>query len=93
MTPGNGPRPFRGEPYQILDRKIADTLGYFRRPGCGSLGIDNFGGNIRVLFCDREPRMPDVLPANVHDLSAACENVPGILRPFLEDLPVLADPG
>jgi hypothetical protein len=37
--------------------------------------------------------MPDVLPANVHDLSAACENVPGILRPFLEDLPVLADPG
>jgi hypothetical protein len=34
-----------------------------------------------------------VLPGNVHDLAAARENVLGVLRPFLETMPVLADPG
>jgi hypothetical protein len=34
-----------------------------------------------------------VLPGNVHDLAAARENVLGVLRPFLEAMPVLADPG
>jgi hypothetical protein len=31
--------------------------------------------------------------ANVHDLAAARENVLGVLRPFLDAMPVLADPG
>ena len=35
----------------------------------------------------------DVLPGNVHDLAAARENVLGVLRPFLQAMPVLADPG
>jgi hypothetical protein len=35
----------------------------------------------------------DVLPGNVHDLAAARENVLGVLRPVLEAMPVLADPG
>jgi hypothetical protein len=35
----------------------------------------------------------DVLPGNVHDLAAARENVLGVLRPFLDAMPVLADPG
>jgi hypothetical protein len=35
----------------------------------------------------------DVLPGNVHDLAAARENVLGVLRPFCDAMPVLADPG
>src|SRR5450755_1333065 len=38
-------------------------------------------------------RVSDVLPGNVHDLAAARENVLAVLRPFLEAMPVLADPG
>jgi len=34
-----------------------------------------------------------VLPGNVHDLAAARENVLGVLRPFCDAMPVLADPG
>jgi hypothetical protein len=34
-----------------------------------------------------------VLPGNVHDLAAARENVLAVLRPFLDAMPVLADPG
>jgi hypothetical protein len=33
-----------------------------------------------------------VLPGNVHDLAAARENVLGVLRPFCDAMPVLADP-
>ena len=35
----------------------------------------------------------DVLPGNVHDLAAARENVLAVLRPFLEEMPALADRG
>jgi hypothetical protein len=35
----------------------------------------------------------DVLPGSVPDLAAARENVAGVLRPFPEVMPVLADPG
>lgn len=35
----------------------------------------------------------DVLPGNVHDLAAARENVLGVLRPFLDAMPVLAELG
>ena len=45
----------------------------------------------------KTPRMPlwvsDVLSGNVHDLAAARENVLDVLRPFLDMMPVLADPG
>ena len=34
-----------------------------------------------------------MLPGNVHDLAAARENVLGVLRPFCDAMPVLADPG
>src|SRR5512142_1284057 len=34
-----------------------------------------------------------VLPVNVQDLAAARENALGVLRPFLEAMRVLADPG
>ena len=34
-----------------------------------------------------------MLPGNVHDLAAARENVLAVLRPFLDAMPVLADPG
>lgn len=34
-----------------------------------------------------------MLPGNVHDLTAARENVLAVLRPFLDVMPVLADSG
>ena len=55
----------------------------------------DFGGNIQALFYP--VRLPlwvsDVLPGNVHDLAAARPNVLGVLRPSLEAMLVLADPG
>ena len=42
---------------------------------------------------DRLPRVDPRAAGNIHDLAAARENVPGVLRPFLAALPVLADPG
>ena len=53
------------------------------------------GGNIQALFYPSGIPLwvSDVLPGNVHDLAAARENVLGVLRPFLEAMPVLADPG
>jgi DDE superfamily endonuclease len=55
----------------------------------------DFGGNIQAVFYpDGIPmRVSDVLPGNVHDLSAARENVLGVLRPFLDAMPALADCG
>ena len=55
----------------------------------------DFGGNIQALFCPSGIPLwvSDVLPGNVHDLAAARQNVLGVLRPFLEAMPVLADPG
>jgi hypothetical protein len=38
-------------------------------------------------------RVSDVLPGKVHHLAAARQNVLGVLRPFPEAMPVLADPG
>ena len=55
----------------------------------------DFGGNIQALFYPSGIPLwvSDVLPGNVHDLAAARENVLGVLRPFLQAMPVLADPG
>jgi DDE superfamily endonuclease len=55
----------------------------------------DFGGNIQALFYpDGKPmRVSGVLPGNVHDLAAARENVLAVLRPFLDVMPALADPG
>jgi hypothetical protein len=39
------------------------------------------------------PWVSDVLLGNVHDLAAARESVLGVLRPFLDAMPVLVDPG
>jgi hypothetical protein len=91
-------------PYLILDGKIVDT-DRCREKAVSRKGtvidlwyagkIHDFGGNIQALFYPSG--MPlwvsDVLPGNVHDLAAARQNVLGVLRAFLEAMPVLADPG
>ena len=90
-----------GTPYLILDGKIVDadrcrektvsrkgkTID-LRYPG----KTHDFGGNIQALFYPSgiPLRVPDVQPGNVHDLAAARENVPGVLRPFCAAMPVLA---
>ena len=55
----------------------------------------DLGGNVQALFYPSGIPLwvSDVLPGNVHDLAAARENVLGVLRPFLQAMPVLADPG
>jgi hypothetical protein len=54
-----------------------------------------FGGNIQALFTPGGIPLwvSGVLPGGVHDITAARELVLAILRPFLKDLPVLADSG
>jgi hypothetical protein len=54
-----------------------------------------FGGNIQALFTPRGIPLwvSGVLPGGVHDITAAREQVLPIVRPFLKDLPVLADSG
>ena len=93
-----------GVPYLILDGKVVDT-DRCREKTLSRKGkvIDlwyagkthDFGGNIQALFypCGIPLWVSDVLPGNVHDLAAARENVLGVLRPFLDTMPVLADPG
>jgi hypothetical protein len=93
-----------GTPYVILDGKIVDS----DRCGEKTLSrkgaeIDlwysgkkhDFGGNIQALFYpDGLPMwVSDVLPGNVHDLAAAREEVLAVLRPFLDQMPALADGG
>jgi DDE superfamily endonuclease len=91
-------------PYLILDGKVVDT-DRCREKTTSRKGktIDlwyagkthDFGGNIQALFYPSGIPLwvSDVLPGNVHDLAAARENVLGVLRPFLQAMPVLADPG
>ncbi len=93
-----------GAPYLILDGKVVDT-DRCREKTLSRKGktIDlwyagkthDFGGNIQALFYPSGIPLwvSDVLPGNVHDLAAARENVLGVLRPFLDAMPVLADPG
>jgi hypothetical protein len=53
------------------------------------------GGNIQALSAPRGVPVwvSDVLPGSTHDLTAAREHVLPGLRPYLKDLPVLADSG
>ena len=93
-----------GVPYLILDGKVVDT-DRCREKTVSRKGtiIDlwyagkthDLGGNIQALFypCGIPLWVSDVLPGNVHDLAAGRENVLAVLRPFLEAMPVLADPG
>jgi DDE superfamily endonuclease len=93
-----------GTPYLILDGKVVDT-DRCREKTLSRKGktIDlwyagkthDFGGNIQALFYPSGIPLwvSDVLPGNVHDLAAARENVLAVLRPFLDAVPALADPG
>ncbi len=93
-----------GTPYLILDGKVVDTdRCHQKTTSRKGKTIDlwysgkthDFGGNIQALFYPSGIPLwvSDVLPGNVHDLAAARENVLGVLRPFLQAMPVLADPG
>ena len=93
-----------GTPYVILDGKIvsADRC-HVKTVSRKGREIDlwysgkkhDFGGNIQALFYpDGLPMwISDVLPGNVHDLAAAREEVLAVLRPFLDQMPALADGG
>ncbi len=92
-----------GLPHLILDGKIVET-DRCREKTISAKGrvIDlwysgkthDFGGNIQALFApDGLPLwVSDVLPGNVHDITTARELVLAILRPYLKDMPCLADP-
>ena len=93
-----------GLPYLILDGKVvaADRLKEktISRKGKEidrwySGKAHGFGGNIQALFTAGGIPLwvSPVLPGGVHDLTAAREHALAILRPFLKDLPVLADSG
>ena len=93
-----------GAPYLILDGKVVDAdRCQEKTTSRKGKTIDlwysgkthDFGGNIQALFYPSGIPLwvSDVLPGNVHDLAAARENVLGVLRPFLDAMPVLADPG
>jgi hypothetical protein len=93
-----------GTPYVILDGKIvsADRC-HEKTVTRKGREIDlwysgkkkDFGGNIQGLFYpDGLPMwISDVLPGNVHDLTAARENVLPVLRDYADDMPALADCG
>src|SRR6204780_3924789 len=88
-----------GVPYLILDGKVVDA-DRCREKTVSRKGkmIDlwysgktqHFGGNIQALFYPSGIPLwiSGVLPGNVHDLAAARQNVLGVLRPFLEAMPV-----
>jgi hypothetical protein len=94
----------QGLPHLILDGKVvaADRL---KEKAISRKGkeIDRwysgkahaFGGNIQALFGPGGIPLwvSPVLPGGVHDITAAREHVLAVLRPFLKNLPVLADSG
>jgi DDE superfamily endonuclease len=93
-----------GLPYLILDGKVvaADRLKEktISRKGKEidrwySGKAHSFGGNIQALFTPSGIPLwvSPVLPGGVHDITAAREHVLAVLRPFLKDLPALADSG
>jgi hypothetical protein len=93
-----------GLPYLILDGKVvaSDRL---KEKTISKKGreIDRwysgkthrFGGNIQALTGPRGIPLwvSGVLPGGVHDITAAREHVLAVVRPYLENLPVLADSG
>jgi hypothetical protein len=94
----------QGLPYLILDGKVvaSDRLKEktISRKGREidrwySGKAHGFGGNIQALFTSGGIPLwvSPVLPGGTHDITAAREHVLAVLRPFLKDLPVLADSG
>jgi hypothetical protein len=93
-----------GLPYLILDGKIvASDRCAEKTISRKGREIDRWysgkahapGGNIQALSAPRGVPLwvSGVLPGSTHDLTAAREYVLPGLRPYLKDLPVLADPG
>jgi hypothetical protein len=94
----------QGLPHLILDGKVVAT-GRLKEKTISKKGreIDRwysgkahgFGGNIQALFTPGGIPLwiSPVLPGGVHDITAAREHLLAILRPYLKDLPVLADSG
>jgi hypothetical protein len=94
----------QGLPYLILDGKVvpADRCKEKTVSKKGrqidrwySGKVHGFGGNIQALFTAAGIPLwvSGVLPGGVHDITAARELVLAHLRPYLKDLPVLADSG
>ena len=96
--------PAEGAPGLSLDGKVVET-DRCREKTLGRKGttIDlsyagktqDFGGNVQALLYPSGVPLwvSDGLPGNVHDLAAAREKILGVLRPFLDAMPVLADRG
>ena len=93
-----------GLPYLILDGKIvASDRCAEKKISRKGREIDRWysgkahapGGNIQALSAPRGVPLwvSGVLPGSTHDLTAAREHVLPGLRPYLKDLPVLADSG
>jgi hypothetical protein len=94
----------QGLPYLILDGKIVAT-DRVREKTTSVKGkeIDrwysgkahDFGGNIQALFAPGGLPLwiSGVLPGGVHDLTAAREHVLATIRPYLRQMPLLADTG
>jgi hypothetical protein len=93
-----------GLPHVILDGKVVGTDRCHEKTISAkgrvidlwySGKIHDFGGNVQALFAPNGLPLwvSDVLPGNVHDITAARDLVLGVLRPYLKDMPCLADPG
>src|SRR5260370_12034584 len=92
-----------GLPHVILDGKVVGTDRCHEKTTSAkgktidlwySGKIHDFGGNVQALFAPGSlpPWVSDVRPGNVHDLTPAREPVLRVLRPYLKDMPCLADP-
>jgi hypothetical protein len=94
----------QGLPHLILDGKVV-AAGRCKENTISRKGkeIDRwysgkahgFGGNIQALFTPGGIPLwvSPVLPGSVHDITAAREHLLAGLRPYLKNLPVLADSG
>jgi hypothetical protein len=94
----------QGLPHLILDGKVVAT-DRLKEKTISKKGTEidrwysgkahGFGGNIQALFTPGGIPLwiSPVLPGGVHDITAAREHLLAILRPYLKDLPVLADSG
>jgi hypothetical protein len=84
---------------EVVEVAVAQALGLRealeRALARGTPKTHDLGGSIQALFYPSGIPLwvSDVLPGNVRGLAAARENVLGALRPFLQAMPVLADPG
>jgi DDE superfamily endonuclease len=93
-----------GLSHLVLDGKVVDTDRlHIKTLSAKGKTIDlwysgkthDFGGNIQAIFAPGGFPLwvSDVLPGNVHDITAARAHVLDVIRPFTTTMPVLADPG